>query len=141
MAFTVDFHEHLVQVPSPVAGFHPGNPPLSDFRCKHRPEPMPPKSNGFVTDIDTPFMEQILDISQRQREPHVQHHRQADDLPAGFKVLEWIAFRHTGTLSSPLPRRKPSSFDMTLFAGRREEENPARPQADRRTFEAEGKGP
>jgi hypothetical protein len=61
--------------------------------------------------FDATLVKQILDVSQRQRKPDVQHHRQADDLRAGLEGLEGIAFRHPETLSSPLPRSKPSSSD------------------------------
>jgi hypothetical protein len=54
MLLTVDFHEHLVQMPPPWAGFQTGN-------------------SAF---------------SERQRETNVQHHHQADDFAARFKIAE-----------------------------------------------------
>jgi len=47
-----------------------------------------------VADIDTTFMEQVLHVPQRQRKPDVQHHRQADDLGAGFETTKWAALCH-----------------------------------------------
>ncbi len=38
--------------------------------------------------VDTSLVQQIFDIPKRERETDVQHHRKADDLWAGFKVLE-----------------------------------------------------
>lgn len=62
----VDPREHLIQKISPMAGFHPRDPPLPDLRGKLRAKPMPPETEGFVTDVGTPFMEQILYILQRK---------------------------------------------------------------------------
>jgi len=45
-----------------------------------------------MTDIDAAFVQQILDVAKRQREPSVHHHRQADDLAARFEITKWIRF-------------------------------------------------
>jgi hypothetical protein len=58
-------------------------------------------------------MEQIFNIAQRQREPNIKHHRQADNLGAGFEVLEWGAFGHGRNLRKAPATLKPSSSDMT----------------------------
>lgn len=76
---------------------------------------MPPVPHCLMADVDAPFMEQVLDISERQRKPNVQHHRQADDLWARLEVAEGAAFRHVGTLSSALPWLKLSSSDSALL--------------------------
>ena len=60
----VDLHENLVEMPLPMARSQTLDPTLPDLRGEHRPEPMPPKSNCFVADIDTPFMQKILNVSQ-----------------------------------------------------------------------------
>ena len=49
---------------------------------------------GVMADDDVSLLQRVLDIAQRQREPDIQHHRQADDLGAGLEVFEWVAFRH-----------------------------------------------
>jgi hypothetical protein len=36
---------------------------------EHRSEPRPREPHGFVADLDTALMEQVFDISERQREP------------------------------------------------------------------------
>jgi len=56
-----------------------------------------------MADVDAPFMKQILDVPQRQRKPHIQHHRQADDFGRRLEVFEWGAFRHPETLSGAPP--------------------------------------
>ena len=107
----IDFYDHLVEMPSPPAGSHPLDAPLSDLGREHRTEPVPPEPHRLVADIDAPLMEQVLDVTKRQRETDVEHHRQADDLFARLEVLEGAWFRLTRTLQSALHRLKPSSFD------------------------------
>ena len=60
----VDLHENLVEVPLPVARSHPFDPAFSYLVGEHRAEPVPPKSNSFVADLDAPFMQKILNVSQ-----------------------------------------------------------------------------
>lgn len=55
---------------------------------EHRAEPVPPEPNCFVADIDAALMEQILYIPERKWEPHIGHHRKADDLGADLEVIE-----------------------------------------------------
>jgi hypothetical protein len=43
------------------------------------PKALPPNSNGLVADVNPAFGEQILDVAQRTRVPHVHHHDQPDD--------------------------------------------------------------
>ena len=109
----IDLHEDLIEMPLPVARSHPLDPALLDLTGEHRTEPMPPKSDCFVADLDAPFMQKILDIPERQREPHIEHHREADDLGARFEVLEKGAFCHARTLPSAITCLKESSFDST----------------------------
>jgi hypothetical protein len=92
--FAVDLHEHLVQVPAPATGFHAFDPALTDLGSKHRPEPMPPISDGFMADIDAPFMEQIFNIAKGQRKPDIKHYRQADNLTTCFEIAKWVRFCH-----------------------------------------------
>src|SRR6056297_471711 len=109
----VDLYENLVEVPSPVAGFHASDAPLPDLGGEHRPKPVPPEPNRLVTDLDTTLVQQILDVSERQREADVHHDRQADDLGRRLEVLEGVAFGHLGTLAGAMPGLKPSSSDKT----------------------------
>ena len=77
------------------------NPFSSDLGGKHRAEAMPPEPDGFVAYVYTALVQQILDVSQREWETNVQHHRQADDLFARIEVFERVTFPHPGTLPSP----------------------------------------
>jgi hypothetical protein len=50
----VDFHEHLIKVPAPLAkAAHPACPLPANISRKHQAEPVPPQTHGLVTDIDT----------------------------------------------------------------------------------------
>ena len=55
------------------------NATLSDLGCKQRAKAVPPVPYGFVTDINAPFLEQILDLPEGERKSNTQHHREADD--------------------------------------------------------------
>ena len=90
----VDLYEHLVQVPPSSAGFDAFDPAFSYLRREHWTETMPPKSHSFVTDIDAALVQQIFNIPKGQRKPHIQHHRQADNLAARFEVANWVRFGH-----------------------------------------------
>jgi hypothetical protein len=111
--FAVDLHEHLVKMPTPATGFHTFDPAFTNLGSKHRPEPMPPISDGFMADIDAPFMEQIFNIAQRQREPNIKHHRQADNLTTCFEIAKWVRFCHLQTLRNRPARLKSVSSDRT----------------------------
>ena len=67
-----------------------------DYRGKHRPEPVPPEPHGLMQDFDPPFVQEVLYVAKRQREPDVEHHRQADDLRRGFEVTEGALSGHAG---------------------------------------------
>jgi hypothetical protein len=73
-------------MPAPSAGFHSGNSALSDLCGEHWAEPVPPEPDGLVADVNATLMEQVFDVPKRKREAHVKHHRQADDLRAGFEI-------------------------------------------------------
>ena len=45
-----------------------------------------PEPDCSVADVDAAFGHQILDPAQRQRVPHVHHHRDADDLGGAVKA-------------------------------------------------------
>lgn len=101
-------------MPSPTARFHALDPAPPDLGGEHRAEAMPPEPHRFVADVDATLVQQIFDIPGRERKPNIKHYRQADDLGAGFEPLEKAVLGHCQTLTSPLPRLKPSFFDNAL---------------------------
>ena len=86
----IHLHKNLVHVPlsfrecAQLLNSH-----SSDLRGKHRTEPVPPISDGFVAHVDASLVQQIFDIPKREWKPDVQHHRKTDDLGTGFGVLKW----------------------------------------------------
>lgn len=55
-------------------------PTLLDFTRYHWAKSVPPKSDGFVRNVDAAFVKQILYVPERQREANVHHRREADGL-------------------------------------------------------------
>jgi len=51
------------------------NPFSSDLRGEHRTKTVPLEPHRFMADIDATFMQQILNIPKRKREPDIHHHR------------------------------------------------------------------
>lgn len=51
-----------------------------------------------MADVDTAFLQKLLNIAQRKRKPNLQHHGQADDL--GLRLELW----DVGTLCHPEKR-------------------------------------
>ena len=111
VSLAVDLHEHLIQMPTPSAGFHARNTSFSYLRREQWTEPMPPKSHSFMADIDATFVEQIFHIAKGQRETNVHHNRQADDLTARFEIAKWVRFGHLQTLRNRPARLKSVSSD------------------------------
>ena len=70
-----------------------------------------------MADLDATFMQEILDLAQREREPDVKHHRQADDLRARLEVPEGAGLGHGQKLSRRPARLKPVSSDRAPPGG------------------------
>jgi len=47
-----------------------------------------------MADLHTSIVEQVLNVSKGQGEPHVEHHCQADHLRAGLEMAEGGVFCH-----------------------------------------------
>jgi hypothetical protein len=61
---SVDLHENFVQVPLPIRmGALLLNAFSADLGGEQRAEPIPPKPNCLVTDIDPTFVQQVFDVS------------------------------------------------------------------------------
>ena len=77
----VELHVHLIEMPSPVPeAAHRRHALPADVASEHGAEPVPPHSDGLVADVDAVLEQQVPDIPQRQRKPHVHHHDRADHL-------------------------------------------------------------
>ena len=107
MCLSIYLYEDLVQVPLPVRiRSHPTDPVSSYLSSKHRTKSIPPKPNCFVADLNASFVQKIFHVTEWERKTNVQHHSQADDLRARFKVPEWGVFCHTARLRNRPPRLK-----------------------------------
>lgn len=81
MSFTIDPHKNLIQVPAPLNPvLMTGRSLLPDLGCENGPEPVPPETNGLMADVDATLMQQVFNLSQRQRETNIHHHRQTANL-------------------------------------------------------------
>ena len=47
-----------------------------------------------MADLNATFVQEIFNITERERKPNIKHHSQADDLRDRFKVPEWGVFCH-----------------------------------------------
>tara|TARA_R110000744_G_scaffold125730_3_gene231484 strand:- start:45915 stop:46100 length:186 start_codon:yes stop_codon:yes gene_type:complete len=43
-----------------------------------------------MRDVDAAFVEQILDVAKKEREPDIHHQRKADDFGRRFEILGWV---------------------------------------------------
>ena len=72
MRLAINLHKYLILMPLPVRECaHLLNSFAADFSGEHRTKSVPPASNRFVADIDTTFVQQVLNIPERQRKSHV----------------------------------------------------------------------
>jgi len=90
VGFTIDPYEYLVQVPAPVRVRMMINPTPSDLGGKQRTEPVSPKPNRLVTDVDATFGQQVLDLPQRKRKPDIHHHREPNYLGRTVEISEGV---------------------------------------------------
>ena len=65
-----------------------------------------------MADLDTAFVQQILNIPKRKWKPHIHHNCQADDFGRRLEVAKWGAVCHQATLGPPLPTS--TSFLLTV---------------------------
>jgi len=63
----IEFHVHLVEVPTPLAkAAHPAKPLTTDVRGRQRSEAVPPMPHGLVANVDAALGQAILDIAERE---------------------------------------------------------------------------
>jgi hypothetical protein len=80
-ALAVDFHEHLVEVPSPWTDRAQAlGTAIPDLGGEHRAEPLLPEPERLVAHIDATLVQQVFDVPKRKRKRHEEHHGVADDL-------------------------------------------------------------
>lgn len=72
---------------------------------------MPAESDGLLADVDAALVQEVFGITKRERESDVEHHRQADNLPARLEVDKGNAIRHRARLRDRQVRLNPISSD------------------------------
>ena len=91
---TFDLHEDLIEVPTPVVWtLMQSQLPLFELLRKQITKAVPPKPYCLVAHIDPTFMEQVLDLSQRQRIPNVRHDCELDNGRRSLEIAVWISHR------------------------------------------------
>ena len=69
-----------------------------------------------MADLNATFVQEIFNITERERKPNIKHHSQADDLRARFKVPEWGVFCHTERLRDHPARIKLVLSDSAVLS-------------------------
>ncbi len=90
---------------------HLADPFLANFSGKDWAKPVPPKSNGFVANIDAAFIQQILYLLKRKWKPNIHHNGQPDDLWARLEISEGAVFCYPAALSVRTARLNKFSSD------------------------------
>src|SRR5437667_1800229 len=110
----VDPHECLIHMPPPLnIAAHVRDAPLANLGGEHWTKPVPPEPDGLIADVDPALGQEILDVAQRQRESHVHHHDQTDDLWRAVEISERAAH------GMKLPRSEaPRALGLTKPSGR-----------------------
>ena len=91
VGFAIDPHEYLVEMPAPLRAVSMrGRQILSDLCREHRTKTVPPCTYGLVADVDSPLVERIFGLPQRQGKTDIHHHCQANDLRRRLKISERI---------------------------------------------------
>ncbi|CAM3247759.1 hypothetical protein SPAN111604_12980 [Sphingomonas antarctica] len=63
VGFSVNVHEHLIEVPAPqTKAAHSAHSLTTNVGGKHRPEPVPPEPVRLMSNINAALEQQILDI-------------------------------------------------------------------------------
>jgi hypothetical protein len=95
---------HLIEMPSPVfEAPHAADPLPADVGGEQRTEPVPPVPHRFMTDVDAALEQEVFDVAQAQRKPHVHHHDEADHLRRRVESA-----KRAGWQSSRFARHQPA---------------------------------
>ncbi|MBA3898048.1 MAG: hypothetical protein H0X36_13145 [Sphingomonadaceae bacterium] len=62
----------------------------SDIAREHRAKAIPPEARRLVAEINPALEQEVLDIAQRQREPDLHHHHQADNFRRRIEVAKRV---------------------------------------------------
>jgi len=90
MLFLVDIHENPTQVPLPERiGVHRMGRIIADLIHEHRARSIGHVTDGFITEFDTAFIQQILDVSTQERKSDAMHNDHPNGFRIGFDLSKW----------------------------------------------------
>ena len=65
MGLSIDLHEDLIEVPLPLRDLaHEAGASDPDLAGEHGSEPVDPKPHAFMANIDSTFVEEVLNVPQ-----------------------------------------------------------------------------
>ncbi len=112
-SLAVDPDEDLIQVPPPLDVLASRSPlPFSKLDGEDGSEAVPPEPDSLMADVDAPFVQQVFDLAQRQREPDVKQDRSADHRRRAVEIAERIT--HPPSLPGTGWIRSEFALTMTL---------------------------
>ncbi len=124
-SLAVDPDENLIHVPPPLDVLTSRSPlPVSKFGGEDGSEAVPPEPDRLKADVDAPFVQQVFDLAQRQREPDVEQDRSADHRwraveiterithPPSLPGTDWIRSEFALTMPFCAPRCIERFFDL-----------------------------
>jgi len=99
-SLAVDPDENLIHVSPPLDVLASRSLLLfSKFGGEDGAEAVPPEPDRLMADVDAPFVQQVFDLAQRQREPDVKQDRSADHRRRAIEITERIL--HPESLPRP----------------------------------------
>jgi hypothetical protein len=101
---TVYLQENLVQVARPFRGIIVDSSLRTKLCREHRAKAIPQEPHRLMRDNDPALMKQVLDATQREREPDIHHHSKAGDL--GGSLETFLRISHRGRLRDYAPALK-----------------------------------
>src|SRR5680860_151120 len=81
-----------------------------------RSEPQPPQPDRLLADVNAALMEEVFDVSKRQREADIHHHGQSNDLGRRLKVPKWAMGHGAANLRLTGRSDKPRCLDTALLS-------------------------
>jgi hypothetical protein len=77
----IGLHVHLIEMPSPtVKPAHATHALAADVAGEQWAKSVPPMPHRLMANVYAALEQQVLDVPQRQREPHLHHHHNAEYL-------------------------------------------------------------
>jgi hypothetical protein len=86
---------------------HRLDPVPPDLGGEDRPEPVPPKPDRLMGNVDAALVQQVFDVPERERLPDMHHDREADDLGAPLEGTEDARAAHPRKACGSSSRHKP----------------------------------